>query len=205
MTFKQTIPSYFQQTAQGDTPIGPLHTSLVILSLLRLVESSTTTSTPDLLLMVLLLLQHLSALAVVLLNSELCVTFRACTYSGQTVLGLELLDVIQGVVDQSKSSGSAATYSVTLPMIQVPKATRNPNRMMHLSSWTLYFLARVAFSSSFDTEARLGWTTSIVYKYTTDTTPHHLTTLQQRISHKLSHTDSNSSFGHRKTSVVTIS
>ena len=109
MTFKQTIPSYFQQTAQGDTPIGPLHTSLVILSLLGLVESSTTTSTPDLLLMVLLLLQHLSALAVVLLNSELCVTFRACTYSGQTVLGLELLDVIQGVVDQSKSSGSATT------------------------------------------------------------------------------------------------
>ena len=75
MTFKQTIPSYFQQTAQGDTPIGPLHTSLVILSLLRLVESSTTTSTPDLLLMVLLLLQHLSALAVVLLNSELGITF----------------------------------------------------------------------------------------------------------------------------------
>ena len=48
---------------------------LVILSLLRLVESSTTTSTPDLLLMVLLLLQHLSALAVVLLNSELGITF----------------------------------------------------------------------------------------------------------------------------------
>ena len=38
-------------------------------------ESSTTASTPDLLLVVLLLLQHLSALTVVLLNSELGITF----------------------------------------------------------------------------------------------------------------------------------
>ena len=44
---------------------------LVILSRLRLVESSTTTSTPDLLLVVLLLLQHLSSLTIVLLDSEL--------------------------------------------------------------------------------------------------------------------------------------
>ena len=119
-------------------------------------ESSTTTSTPDLLLVVLLLLQHLSALAVVLLDSELCVTFRACTYSGQTVLGLELLDVVQGIIDQSETSRSATTYSITSPRTDKPKATRNPNRMMHLSSWTLYFLARVAFSSSLETEARLG-------------------------------------------------
>ena len=76
MTFKQTIPSYFQQTAQGDTPIGPLHTRLVILSLLGLMESSTTASTPNLLLVVLLLLQHLSALTVVLLNSELNIIFN---------------------------------------------------------------------------------------------------------------------------------
>ena len=38
-------------------------------------ESSTTAGTPDLLLVVLLLLQHLSSLAVVLLDSELGVTF----------------------------------------------------------------------------------------------------------------------------------
>ena len=47
----------------------PVH--LVILSLLRLVESSTTTGTPDLLIVVLLLLEHLSALSLVLLDSEL--------------------------------------------------------------------------------------------------------------------------------------
>ena len=47
---------------------------LVILSLLGLVESSTTAGTPDLLLVVLLLLQHLSALTVMLLDSELGVT-----------------------------------------------------------------------------------------------------------------------------------
>ena len=47
----------------------PVH--LVILSLLRLVESSTTTGTPDLLIVVLLLLEHLSALSLVLLESEL--------------------------------------------------------------------------------------------------------------------------------------
>ena len=47
----------------------PVH--LVILSLLRLVESSTTAGTPDLLIVVLLLLEHLSALSLVLLDSEL--------------------------------------------------------------------------------------------------------------------------------------
>ena len=31
-------------------------------------------------------------------------------YSSQTVLGLELLDVVQAVVDQSEASGSATTY-----------------------------------------------------------------------------------------------
>ena len=90
-----------------------------------------------------------------------------CTYSGQTVLGLELLDVVQGIIDQSETSRSATTYSITSPRTDKPKATRNPNRMMHLSSWTLYFLARVAFSSSLETEARLGWTTSMVYRVNT--------------------------------------
>ena len=45
--------------------------SLIILSLLSLMEGSTTTSTPDLLLVVLLFLEHLSALSVVLLKTEL--------------------------------------------------------------------------------------------------------------------------------------
>lgn len=38
----------------------------------------------------------------------------------------------------------------------LPKAIWKPKRMMHLSSETLYFLARVALSSSLETEARLG-------------------------------------------------
>ena len=46
---------------------------------------------------------------------------------------------------------------------KVPKAIWNPKRMMHLSSATLYFLARMLLSSSLDTEARLGWIISIVY------------------------------------------
>ena len=63
-----------KQTDDNDnrTVMSKIH--LVILSLLRLVESSTTTGTPDLLLVVLLLLQHLSSLTVVLLDSELVVT-----------------------------------------------------------------------------------------------------------------------------------
>ena len=46
---------------------------------------------------------------------------------------------------------------------KVPKAIWNPKRMMHLSSATLYFLARMLLSSSLDTEARLGWIISMVY------------------------------------------
>ena len=62
---------HIKQTGDNDnrTVMSKIH--LVILSLLRLVESSTTTGTPDLLLVVLLLLQHLSSLTVVLLDSEL--------------------------------------------------------------------------------------------------------------------------------------
>ena len=52
---------------------------------------------------------------------------------------------------------------------KLPKAIWNPKRMMHLSSATLYFLARMLFSSSLDTEARLGWMISIVYAVTTQT------------------------------------
>ena len=59
---------------QITTPVKELQTSLVVLSLLSLVESSTAASTPDLLLVVLLLLEHLSSLAVVLLDSELHIT-----------------------------------------------------------------------------------------------------------------------------------
>lgn len=43
-----------------------------------------------------------------------------------------------------------------MPKKSLPKATWKPKRMMHLSSETLYFLARVALSSSLETEARLG-------------------------------------------------
>ena len=35
--------------------------------------------------------------------------------------------------------------------------------MMHLSSETLYFLERIPFNSFFETEARFGCKTSIVY------------------------------------------
>ena len=59
---------------QVTTPVKELQTSLVVLSLLGLVEGSTAASTPDLLLVVLLLLQHLSSLAVVLLDSKLPIT-----------------------------------------------------------------------------------------------------------------------------------
>ena len=77
---------------------------LIILSLLSLVKSSTTTRSPDLLLVVLLFLQHLASLSGILLNSELQGQSHAhSSYSGQAVLGLELLDVIQRIVDQSKA------------------------------------------------------------------------------------------------------
>ena len=75
-------------------------------------ESSTAASTPDLLLVVLLLLQHLSSLAVVLLNSKLCIKYCIYRmYSSKAVLGLELLDVVQTIVDQSETSRSATSYS----------------------------------------------------------------------------------------------
>ena len=137
--------------------------SLIILSLLSLVESSTTASTPDLLLVVLLLLQHLSSLAVVLLNSKLCIKYCIYRmYSSKAVLGLELLDVVEGVVDQGKTSRSATSYKIKSDQKQIPKATWKPKRMTVLSSSTLYFLQRWALISSLDTEARLGWTTSMV-------------------------------------------
>ena len=65
---------YDNKQMQVTTPVKELQTSLVVLSLLGLVESSTAASTPDLLLVVLLLLQHLSSLAVVLLDSKLPIT-----------------------------------------------------------------------------------------------------------------------------------
>ena len=37
---------------------------------------------------------------------------------------------------------------------------------MHLSSATLYFLARMLLSSSLETDARLGWIISMVYALT---------------------------------------
>ena len=46
---------------------------------------------------------------------------------------------------------------------KLPKAIWKPKRIMHLSSATLYFLARMLLSSSLDTEARLGWIISMVY------------------------------------------
>ena len=77
---------------------------LIILSLLSLVKSSTTTRSPDLLLVVLLFLQHLTSLSGMLLNAELQnQSHTHSPYSGQTVLSLELLDVIQRIVDQSKA------------------------------------------------------------------------------------------------------
>ena len=75
-------------------------------------ESSTTTRSPDLLLVILLLLEHLSSLTGILLDSKLRIIHSFPTvYSSQTVLGLELLDVIKAIIDQSKSSGSTASYN----------------------------------------------------------------------------------------------
>ena len=74
-------------------------------------ESGTAASTPDLLQVVLLLLEHLSSLAVVLLDSELTSEIgRIASYSSKAVLSLELLDVVEGVVDQSETSRSATSY-----------------------------------------------------------------------------------------------
>ena len=72
-------------------------------------ESSTAAGTPDLLVVVLLLLEHLSALSLVLLDSELGVNHRNGLYSSETVLGLELLHVIDGIVDESETRGAATT------------------------------------------------------------------------------------------------
>ena len=35
------------------------------------------------------------------------------SYSSETVLGLELLDVVDGIVDESETRGAATTYSIT--------------------------------------------------------------------------------------------
>ena len=72
-------------------------------------ESSTTAGTPDLLLVILLFLEHLSALSLLLLDSELGVNHRNGLYSSETVLGLELLHVINGVVDEGETRGAATT------------------------------------------------------------------------------------------------
>ena len=72
-------------------------------------ESSTTAGAPDLLVVVLLLLEHLSALSLVLLDSELGVSHCSSRYSSETVLGLELLHVINGVVDEGETRGAATT------------------------------------------------------------------------------------------------
>ena len=79
--------------------------SLIVLSLLSLVKSSTTARSPNLLLVILLFLEHLSALTRILLNAKLDMThlFRI-RYSSKTVLCLKLLDVIQAVIDESKTS-----------------------------------------------------------------------------------------------------
>ena len=59
------------QTKDETTPIKISVISLIILSLLSLMESRTTTSTPDLLLVILLFLEHLSSLTRILLDSKL--------------------------------------------------------------------------------------------------------------------------------------
>ena len=108
-TAKSRFPfnSRFQQTEKhSKTTLMILNkrTCLIILSLLSLVKSSTTTRSPDLLLVVLLFLQHLTSLSLVLLNSELHgQSHTHNSYSGQAVLGLELLNVIERIVDQSKA------------------------------------------------------------------------------------------------------
>ena len=39
--------------------------------------------------------------------------FTLTSYSSETVLGLELLDVVDGIVDESETRGAATTYSIT--------------------------------------------------------------------------------------------
>ena len=72
-------------------------------------ESSTTASTPDLLLVVLLFLEHLSALSLVLLDSELGVSYGDYFNSSETVLGFELLHVINGIIDEGETGGTTTT------------------------------------------------------------------------------------------------
>ena len=132
-------------------------TCLIFLSLLSLVQSSTTASSPDLLLVVLLFLQHLTSLSLVLLNTELQRSSQLqSSYSSQTILSLELLDIIKRVVDQSKTGRTTTSYLSEPHRNLSPKAIWNPKRIMHLSSATWYFLERMLLSSSLDTEARLG-------------------------------------------------
>ena len=73
-------------------------------------KSSTTTRSPDFLLVILLLLQHLTSLARILLNSKLFLNSLTNTYSSQTILCLELLDVVERIVDESKTSRSATSW-----------------------------------------------------------------------------------------------
>ena len=87
---------------------------LIVLSLLSLVESSTTTSTPNLLLVVLLFLEHLTGLSAMLLETELKRYFYPATpYSSKAVLGFELLDIFDSIVDEGETGRATTTYSIT--------------------------------------------------------------------------------------------
>ena len=87
---------------------------LIVLSLLSLVESSTTTSTPNLLLVVLLFLEHLTGLSGMLLETELiCYLHRTTSYSSEAVLGFELLDIFDSVVDEGETGRATTTYQIT--------------------------------------------------------------------------------------------
>ena len=87
---------------------------LIVLSLLSLVESSTTTSTPNLLLVVLLFLEHLTGLSAMLLETELIRYFYSATpYSSKTVLGFELLDIFDSIVDEGETGRATTTYLIT--------------------------------------------------------------------------------------------
>ena len=48
--------------------------------------------------------------------------FTLTSYSSETVLGLELLDVVDGIVDQSETRGAATTYSITTGAAPVTKS-----------------------------------------------------------------------------------
>ena len=87
---------------------------LIVLSLLSLVESSTTTSTPNLLLVVLLFLEHLTGLSTMLLETELIRYFYSATpYSSKTVLGFELLNIFDSIVDEGDTGRTTTTYKIT--------------------------------------------------------------------------------------------